>query len=60
MYISLFQDLQLQIHNLCRYGEEIINLPAGTAAVWGVSAVPPGMSKEEGDLYRSMNDQQSR
>ena len=41
-------------------GEEIINLPDGAAAVWGVSAVPPGMSKQEGDLYRSINDQQSR
>lgn len=41
-------------------GEEIIHIPGGAAAVWGVSAVPPGTSKEEGDVYRSMNDQQSR
>jgi serine/threonine protein kinase len=30
------------------------------AEAWGVTAVPPGMTKEEGDLYRSMSNQQGR
>jgi hypothetical protein len=32
---------------------------SGTEA-WGVTAVPPGMTQEEGDLYRSMSNQQGR
>ena len=27
---------------------------------WGVTAVPPGMNQKEGDLYRSMSNQQGR
>jgi hypothetical protein len=27
---------------------------------WGVSAIPPGMTREEGDLYAAMSDMQSR
>ena len=30
------------------------------AEAWGVTAVPPGMTKEEGDMYRSMSNQQGR
>ena len=30
------------------------------AEAWGVTAVPPGMTQEEGDLYRSMSNQQGR
>lgn len=37
-------------------GEEVVEVP-GT---WGVSAIPPGMTREEGDLYAAMSDMQSR
>ena len=30
------------------------------AEAWGVTAVPPGMNQKEGDLYRSMSNQQGR
>ena len=36
--------------------EEVMEVP-GT---WGVSAIPPGMTREEGDLYAAMSDMQSR
>jgi len=32
----------------------------GGGGCWGVSAVPPGMTKEEGDAYLSMTNQQGR
>ena len=35
-------------------------LEALSPEAWGVTAVPPGMTKEEGDLYRSMSNQQGR
>ena len=41
-------------------GEEFITSPRAATAVWGVSAVPPGMSTEEGDLYCTTSNQQSR
>ena len=32
----------------------------GASGAWGVTAVPPGMSKQEGDLYLSVSNQQGR
>jgi hypothetical protein len=37
-------------------GEEIVEIP-GT---WGVSATPPGMTREEGDSFHSLSNMQSR
>ena len=37
-------------------GEEVM----GASGAWGVTAVPPGMSKQEGDLYLSVSNQQGR